>query len=439
MRALRCETLERRCLLAVTAFDDFYTIGVDEALRLAQDDTVVAFESVWEYQAVNDDPTASDADFYETWLWKNTPKSTYDGPPFQLGSAPFASGNVSLPAQTEIGFYDVQTAYFLRSFEVAVDVAEVVATTADVILDDGAIFYLNGQEVGRVNIPSVALDTFDLLAPVPGPEGTRQTVSLANSVVTGTNYLAVSVHNYTDNPTFDGFDLGFEMQLRVESMQGSVLANDASDLADPPPTLRVVEVAGQAIGDEPPTIATTVGGEAMMQPNGAFNYWPPLGFFGVDSFTYTAHDGESSATATVVIIVSPPGKAAQDLNADSHIDIGDLAFLLASYGTSTDAKAIAGDLDGDGRIGLQDAIALRNAITPSPSPAAAIGARANARAIVASTSEFDELRARRHVRRANIESMPIAPTSTHQNLAPSVEESRLLTGGRSRSLGRERG
>jgi hypothetical protein len=51
--------------------------------------------------------------------------------------------------------------------------------------------------------------------------------------------------------------------------------------------------------------ATSVnGGSVTMLPNGTFNYLPPTGFVGVDSFNYTVSDGVASATATVVITLS---------------------------------------------------------------------------------------------------------------------------------------
>jgi hypothetical protein len=95
---------------------------------------------------------------------------------------------------------------------------------------------------------------------------------------------------------------------------------------------------------------------------------------GVDRFTYHVSDGESfSAPATVRIVVAPPGGVAEDLNSDGVVDLRDLAVLLANYGQASGATLSEGDFDGDGRIGVRDAIRLRNAMgrQQRPSPAAA--------------------------------------------------------------------
>jgi hypothetical protein len=43
------------------------------------------------------------------------------------------------------------------------------------------------------------------------------------------------------------------------------------------------------------------GGSVTMLPNGTFNYLPPTGFVGTDTFNYTVSDGVATATATVTI------------------------------------------------------------------------------------------------------------------------------------------
>jgi adhesin/invasin len=49
------------------------------------------------------------------------------------------------------------------------------------------------------------------------------------------------------------------------------------------------------------------GGTLTLNPNGSFAYTPSASFFGQDSFTYRVNAGGQSATATVTIVVSPPG------------------------------------------------------------------------------------------------------------------------------------
>jgi hypothetical protein len=188
-------------------------------------------------------------------------------------------------------------------------------------------------------------------------------------------------------------------------------------------------------------MASSTQGTLQFSLNGTFTYAPNPAFAGVDQFTYRATDGQRfSEPTTVRIVVSPPGKLPEDLNADGIVNAGDLAFLLASYGKVTQAKAIEGDLDGDGKIGVRDAIRLRNAFTPTPSPssAAAILARVSDRAI-AEAESANLLRADRRVRRFGDILSETKPAATDQALAAIVETPSSLTGRRSRLLERTRG
>jgi hypothetical protein len=203
----------------------------------------------------------------------------------------------------------------------------------------------------------------------------------------------------------------------------SVLANDGNPAGE----LTALLVAG-------PT-----NGAIEFNPNGWFRYTPNAGFVGVDQFTYRAADGQSfSEIASVRIVVAPPGKAPQDLNADGAVDTADVAFLIASYGKSSAAQPVEGDLDGDGRIGVRDAIALRNAFTPPPSAAASV-AMAKDRAIELAPAESELMRADRRLRRPSNSVFRIASIATDHALAASFDEPSSLTGRRSRLLVRTRG
>ena len=74
---------------------------------------------------------------------------------------------------------------------------------------------------------------------------------------------------------------------------GSVLAND-TDPDGGPSALTVTSYSS----------ASTGGGTVSMNPNGSFNYLPPTGFLGIDSFTYTISDGIATSTATVNVVMS---------------------------------------------------------------------------------------------------------------------------------------
>ena len=116
--------------------------------------------SQWEFLlATNDngkpvDPKSLDEDFYHTWMF---PKR-YDGPPFKEGNAPIGYVEISTlriksnllgKRGAEPPELERYTSYARTTFTPVLDVT---AIGIEGIIDDGAIIYLNGREVGRINI-----------------------------------------------------------------------------------------------------------------------------------------------------------------------------------------------------------------------------------------------------------------------------------------------
>ena len=105
------------------------------------------------------------------------------------------------------------TTYFRSSFEVA-DASEVLALGLDLLRDDGAAIYLNGNEIARDNLPPGAL--FD--TPASGTVGTDDEPFFNHHwgldpafLVDGTNILAVEIHQASDQSS----DLAFDMRLNA--------------------------------------------------------------------------------------------------------------------------------------------------------------------------------------------------------------------------------
>src|SRR5439155_4651059 len=88
------------------------------------------------------------------------------------------------------------TTYFRKAFTVS-NAAAVTALQLRLLRDDGAVVYLNGTEVFRSNMNAGAI-TSTSLAPLslgPPDESTFVQTSLSPSgLITGTNVLAVEVH-----------------------------------------------------------------------------------------------------------------------------------------------------------------------------------------------------------------------------------------------------
>jgi hypothetical protein len=307
--AARCEQLEARALLAVTAADDAFTTFEDEMLDLAPRQELLGLNGFWSYREANGDPTQLDRDFNTTWYTQQSEPASYDGPVFLTGLGPFAYGGVDAidPPLTVLGVplfpgpdYLPDTAYFVTTFQFTGHPNDVTSLVAEIVADDGAFFYLNGVEVGRFNMGDAA-DTYAARALGPSQSEFQFTnLPLTNRLVRGTNYLAVSVHNYNHQ----GADMGFGMRLRVESPLGNLLDNDATDLGATA-ALRVAEVEGQPVHPEGRTVALAHG-ELLMWPDGTFRYTPRPNASGAESFIYRATDGVSTSDpATVTIAVTP--------------------------------------------------------------------------------------------------------------------------------------
>jgi hypothetical protein len=186
--------------------------------------TPVPFGGQWRYlhPTTNIDPATSDADFHSTWFKNN---GTYNGPAFSTPrTAPLGYGTLDLkPLVTDIGTPASgarYTGYFTTTFEIA-DASLVRTLAIDLLADDGAFVYLNGNLVTRHNVSATAADTYRLLATdvevngVSTEQGTFTYLLDPASLVSGTNFLAVSVHNQSSGSSDIAFDLQMSASLFI--------------------------------------------------------------------------------------------------------------------------------------------------------------------------------------------------------------------------------
>jgi len=155
--------------------------------------THLEFDAVWRY----DD---SDTDWSGVWLAPgfnlndpNGDSNTSDS--WASGAGLFANGTLSLPepVQTTINF-GPSTHYFRTEFQFN-QTLENRQLFVDAIVDDGAVFYLNGTEVARINMPDgpithtteadVSVATAGFSGPIPIP---------ISELLIGSNVLSVELH-----------------------------------------------------------------------------------------------------------------------------------------------------------------------------------------------------------------------------------------------------
>ncbi|MBN2505357.1 MAG: lamin tail domain-containing protein [Verrucomicrobia bacterium] len=117
------------------------------------------------------------------------------------------------------------TTYFRRAFTVD-DPDVVLALTLSLLWDDGAVVYINGQEVHRVNMPdgTITNQTFAVIASNYSMTDTELPAAARAALVPGNNILAVEIHQ--GGPTSS--DIVMDAALRAVISSGTNLAPSVS-------------------------------------------------------------------------------------------------------------------------------------------------------------------------------------------------------------------
>jgi sugar lactone lactonase YvrE len=305
-------------VLQVDGFNDATGIAL---LPKAADPTATLASSGSEWRYLANGSNQGDA-----WRVPAFNDSTWQSGFAELG---FGDGNDGRPEVTQLpqgpngnGYV---TYYFRRDFTLD-DVSRFKNLALELKRDDGAIVYLNGQEILRDNMPSgpVTSSTLALDAADDGADFHSYVLSTA-ALVQGRNVIAVEVHQASRTSS----DLSFDLRLRgvPQTSPRGVLSNDA----DVDSNISASLVAGPYHG----TLA--------FQANGTFIYTPEGGFEGVDQFTYRASDGTNESQPVLATInvgnANEPPVAARD-------------YYLVRSGVVLSIPATAGvlanDSDGNG-------------------------------------------------------------------------------------------
>lgn len=167
---------------------------------------ILSITNTWRYHSLGLDLGSS---------WRTT---NYDDSAWPAGRALFYSTTSVLPAakNTELPLMDgggtrIITWYFRTPFEFAGETSGAELTLRPIV-DDGAIYYLNGVEIHRQNLPAgdIGYATFaDHGVATPAYSGPF-TVPVTNLLI-GTNLLAVEVHQFTTNPIAADMAFGLEV------------------------------------------------------------------------------------------------------------------------------------------------------------------------------------------------------------------------------------
>jgi len=163
---------------------------------------------------------------YNSSDWKHplfpTPDWETGNGPFRFGSVTNISGGTALSDNNQI------TTYFRTEVEVS-DVNLIRSITADYVVDDGFILYVNGREALRETFAEGALVTSLTTATGGATEGTRFSEIIDPSLFhNGTNVLALELHNANANSN----DLGisFEISVALEDPVNQIFITEPQEI-----------------------------------------------------------------------------------------------------------------------------------------------------------------------------------------------------------------
>ncbi|MEX0938585.1 MAG: Ig-like domain-containing protein [Pirellulales bacterium] len=347
----RVEKLEARYLLAATAVDDFYDVDQNTTLVAGADVAVELFPTgtTWDYlDEIGNSLAPGGAEGYpvdgdgDAWSEHDFNTATSTIGPWESGAALLGAGGIDgAPIQTVVdgigeapeGQNSVTTYLFRRSFDLA-DAAAVHRFDISILVDDGAVLYVNGTEILRVNMPAGTITT--QTTTTNGDEVNYNNFSVDLStfdgllLTDGANTLAVEVHNVSTTSS----DIGFDMSMSaVQTGGNSVLSNDTDAME----ALLNTDVAH---------------GELVLNPNGTFVYTPAPNFFGTDSFTYHASD----IPTVQELIIAGNGPAGETWNylhptGGADPDLGDPDFDTTWYTNDGSYNGPAFSGSGQGLLG----------------------------------------------------------------------------------------
>lgn len=185
---------------------------------LAPFENLIIAEDYWKYNDTGTDLGT---------LWKEV---NYDDSSWAQGQAELGYGDGDEKTKVNYGASSTKrniTTYFRKKFT-ATNVDALSDLTASLKYDDGAIVYLNGQEVIRANMPqdNVVYSTLSS-SPIGGSNETTFTDFPVNASLLreGDNYLCVELHQCAPNSN----DLSFDFKLSASKTGETVLLSTEPD------------------------------------------------------------------------------------------------------------------------------------------------------------------------------------------------------------------
>ncbi len=229
-------------VLALAVLTLFYAVFPASAQRI----TLVPITNAWRYDATTND-------YGSAWKDFNYPDGSWAGP----SNALFFNDSAVIPAPTNtfvpLTFVNSSTRilgyYYRTHFNFPTNPVGVTLIASNLV-DDGAVFWINGMIAGRLRMTNTVVVRTNVASATPpgGDATTFETLTLTNHLVEGDNVLAVEVHQNSRTST----DTIFGMRLDAILPEPPVITNPVE------PADRVVQqgrsttLTASATGQPPP-------------------------------------------------------------------------------------------------------------------------------------------------------------------------------------------
>lgn len=168
---------------------------------------IISTGDEWEYY---DDKISPDED------WKTT-EEPISG--WLAGPSPLGYGNSQIKTEIRYGASENKkntTAYFKKTFRIE-NPFDCIAYKLGVLKDDGAIIYLNGREIMRINMPDGLITNKTTASNITGTQEAERYVHskilTSDDFKVGYNIIAVSVHQANEYSS----DIIFSLELTCEN------------------------------------------------------------------------------------------------------------------------------------------------------------------------------------------------------------------------------
>ncbi len=168
--------------------------------------------------------------------------------------------------------------------------ADPAATTlsADYLVDDGAIFYLNGVEVLRVNMPAGAVDASTLASTSVADAAEAYADLPTTSLVRGENVLTVELHQA--EPTDPDLTFACALTARVThtAAEPTIVLNEVAAASTTPFWVELLDATTASIDTTGLVLASSAGGEIVL-PTGSLG---PGELVDVPDVGFSVHSGD---------------------------------------------------------------------------------------------------------------------------------------------------